>query len=297
MDHEELDPRQHAVREDLADASLRNCVTAERYADGQNVQVTRTAPLRNAPAPDAMLVSEALAGEMAQVFEVANGWAWIQLHRDNYVGYAPADTLTQSFSFTTHYVTAPKALVFPEPDLKKPPIDALYLGSELCAGEVRGDYVERAEGGFLHVRTVSPLANFADGFVSVAERFAGVPYLWGGKTAAGLDCSGLVQIAMQAAGKNCPRDSDMQMAQVGTSLGRDTTTGLLSRDDLVFWKGHVGIMTDADTLLHANVFHMEVASEPLREAVARIEADGSPVLDIRRQCVETSLIGAISSTG
>jgi cell wall-associated NlpC family hydrolase len=129
----------------------------------------------------------------------------------------------------------------------------------------------------------------------MAERFIGVPYLWGGKTAAGLDCSGLVQIAMLAAGQNCPRDSDMQMAALGTPIETNTANGLLRRGDLVFWSGHVGIMTDPESLLHANVFHMEVAREPIRGAVARIEAEGNPVIDIRRISVDAPLIDAISS--
>ena len=282
MDNTAPDPRLHAFRTDLADAALRGKIVAERYADGQNVQVLQTVPMRQSPAANAMMTTQAMQGEMGLVFEVANGWAWVQLHRDGYVGYVPADVLTHSFAFTTHYISSPTALVFPQPDLKTPPVRALYLGTELCLGAPDGAYVTCADGMFVHARTVSPLGKFAEDYVSIAERFAGVTYLWGGKTAAGLDCSGLVQVALQAVGLSCRRDSDMQMATVGQSLGTDPDAVDPQRGDLVFWAGHVGIMTDAETLLHANAYHMEVAREPLAEAVARIGADGNPVLDIRR---------------
>ncbi|MGI9405432.1 MAG: C40 family peptidase [Hyphomicrobiaceae bacterium] len=303
MTENRLDPRLHAFRPDLADATLSGQVTADRYTDGQNAQLIRTAPLRTSPAPDAMLMTEGIGGEMVQVFDVVDGWAWIQLHRDGYVGYAPADALAQSFAFTSHFITAPTALVFPQPDLKQPPIARVFLGTEVSLKGTQGDYVELMNGGFVHGRTVSPLGRFADDFVSVAERFIGVPYLWGGKTAAGLDCSGLVQIACQAADLPCPRDSDMQMSSVGQSLGASPPgPASLMRGDLLFWTGHVAILTDKDTLLHANAYHMEVVREPLMPAVERIAADTGPVTDVRRHMdhpepAEAPLIGTMTGTG
>ncbi|MGI9407237.1 MAG: C40 family peptidase [Hyphomicrobiaceae bacterium] len=299
MMENQLDPRLHAYRSDLADASLRGQVQAERYIDGQNAQLVRTAPLRRSPAPDAILQTEGMGGEMVQVFDVADGWAWIQLRRDGYVGYVPADALMQSFAFTSHYINAPTALVFPQPDIKQPPVARMFLGTEICLKGSHGDFIELANGGFVYHHCVSPIGTHVDDFVSVAERFVGVPYLWGGKTAAGLDCSGLVQITLQAAGVTCLRDTDMQQASVGTSLGVSPNPVTLMRGDFVFWAGHVGMLVDRNTLLHANAFHMEVAVEPLLQAIERIRADTGPVVDVRRNApqgktVDSPLIGAIA---
>jgi len=282
MTERNLDPRRNAFRSDLADSRLRSQVTASRYVDGQSAQLAQTTPVRRAPETSAMMISEALAGETAQVFEVDKGWAWVQLYRDSYVGYVSADALAQGITFSTHQICAPRALHFPQPDLKTPPIGCSFLGAEIALGPPDGEYISIASGGYLHARTVAPLGTKASDFASVAERFIGTTYLWGGKTANGLDCSGLVQVAMHAAGLDCPRDSDMQMAEVGLSLGSNPEATMLQRGDLVFWDGHVGIMTDPETLLHANAWHMETAREPLAQAVARIAESGSPVLDIRR---------------
>lgn len=282
MNQEKLDARQNAYRSDLADVTLRNHVQAACYVDGHSAQIAATTSVRKSPEPNAMQISQALRGETAQVFEVKDGWAWVQLQRDSYVGYIQADMLANSLTFPSHVVTSPRALLFPTPDLKTPPIGCLYMGSELSIGAPDGDYVTNITGGFIHSRTIAPVGTLAKDYVSVAERFMGTTYLWGGKTADGLDCSGLVQIAMHAAGMTCPRDSDMQMSALGTSLGTDTAPEKLQRGDLVFWDGHVGIMRDESTLLHANAWHMETAVEPFTDAVQRIGASGSPVLDIRR---------------
>jgi len=138
-----------------------------------------------------------------------------------------------------------------------------------------GDYVRIAEGGYLHQLH---LAAAEKDFVAVAEHFLGVPYVWGGKTAAGLDCSGLIQTALQAVGKAAPRDTDM----MEKALGDAVSLSGLRRSDLVFWKGHMGVMLDETRLLHANAFHMAVAIEPLAEAIARIEKVAGPVTSIKR---------------
>lgn len=282
MEQNSPDPRLNAFRSDLANAALRNQVKATSYVDGQTAQLAATAPVRKSPSHDAMLLTQGLRGETVQLFESSSGWAWVQLQRDGYVGYVPTDTLAPGISFATHVVTSPKALLFPAPDLKTPPIGCFYLGSEITLGAPDGEYISVAGGGYVHNRAVAPTMTIAHDYVSVAERFLGVPYLWGGKTADGIDCSGLVQVTMQACGKECPRDSDMQMAETGTSIGTDTRPELLRRGDLVFWDGHVGIMLDEHRLLHANAWHMETAIEPLSEAVERIEASGNAVRDVRR---------------
>ena len=139
-------------------------------------------------------------------------------------------------------------------------------------------FARTADGAFVPAQHVGALDAMEDDFVAVAERFPGTPYLWGGKTSLGIDCSGLVQIALNACGIGCPRDSDMQR----DGLGREVALSELQRGDLLFWKGHVAIARDAQTMVHANAFHMATAIEPVREALARIAASGSKLLVVKR---------------
>lgn len=283
-----LDPRLHAYRPDLADERLRGRVEAARFAPGERKRVVApTAPIRAEPYPDAPLLSEALAGEDVRVFdETAEGWAWGQLETDGYVGWFPADALGTARAEPTHCVTALRTFLYPGPDLKLPPLAALSIGSRLVLGEevvTRGTTYRRVIGvGAVAARHVSPLgAEPAGDFVAVAERFLGTPYLWGGRSSLGLDCSGLVQLSLMMAGRAAPRDSDQQEASLGTPLAGGVEAPL-GRGDLIFWRGHVGIMSDAKTLLHANAFHMEVAAEPLAAALERIAAAGSRPTSVRR---------------
>jgi cell wall-associated NlpC family hydrolase len=177
----------------------------------------------------------------------------------------------------THRVSALLATLYPAPDIMTAPLGVLPLNAAL-AGREEGPFLA-TEAGFVHLRHVVPAGTFAEDFVAVAELFLGAPYLWGGGTALGLDCSGLVQAAFHAAGRDAPRDSDMQAAEIGAPIPEGAPQ---RRGDLIFWRGHVGIMRDAATLLHANGRHMAVASEPLDEAVARIAREYGPVTARRR---------------
>jgi len=284
-----LDPRLNAFRPDLADRSLEGKVEADRFVDPVEYRVVDPiAPVRRAPSPEAALDTEALRGETVRVFEVtAEGWAWGQLAADGYVGYLPSGALDAHAEAPTHRVCAPSTLVFPGPDIKLPPLSALPLGAGVTvtgeAEDRNARYFRIAPAGAVVAQHLLPLGPPAESdFVKTAEAFLGTPYLWGGKSRAGIDCSGLVQIALEMAGIACPRDSDMQAETLGRSL--DISAGLppLRRGDLVFWKGHVGFMRDGETLLHANVFHMAVDSEPLSVAAARIAQKGPTITAIRR---------------
>jgi cell wall-associated NlpC family hydrolase len=178
-------------------------------------------------------------------------------------------------------VTALRTYVYPAANMKVPPLEALPLGAEVTV-EGDGAYMRVADHGFVYAPHLRPVSQYESDFVAVAEKFLGAPYLWGGKTALGLDCSGLVQISLAAAGIAVPRDTDIQAREVGTDVPLDEPVNL-RRGDLVFWKGHVGIMCDAVTLLHANAHHMLVAREPFTEARARILAKSfGPVIAVRR---------------
>jgi cell wall-associated NlpC family hydrolase len=278
-----LDPRRNAYRDDLAAESLRGLVTARRYAPGETRQViSPVAPVRRRPEPQSALNTEALFGELVTVYDEAEGWAWVQLAGDGYVGYVPARALSSEVHRPTHRVKALGTFVFSAPDLKAPPLMHLGLNAALAIAETSGTFARLVRGGYVPLRHIAEWGRHAADFVDVAERLIGTPYLWGGKTRLGVDCSGLVQLALQAAGRECPRDTDMQEAELGEPVAIGADLEGLARGDLVFWKGHVGIMTGSFLLLHANAHHMAVAIEPVARAAARIASIAGPITSIKR---------------
>lgn len=276
-----LDPRLHPYRSDLAAESLRGIVFAPRYAMGEPVQITAShLPLRAAPRADAPLQTEGLFGETLALYESREGWGWVQLDRDRYVGYLPLEGVSRKIVAPTHKISALRTYLYPAPDIKTPPLGQLSLNAQIAVTDEQGPFLALADGGFLYAAHAAPLDATEDDFVAVAERFAGTPYLWGGRTSLGLDCSGLVQLALEAAGIEAPRDTDMQAASLGTPI--DAEREPLARGDLVFWPGHVGIMSAPDRLLHANAHHMAVAEEDFVQACRRIAAAGHTVSQIKR---------------
>ena len=275
-----LHPRLTPARPDLAARSLEGQVTAARFVDGEPREVIEPhLPLRRSPAPDALLDTEALMGERVTVYETnEEGWAWGQLDADGYVGFMPASGLGAPGPAPTHRVSALRTLVFPTPSFKPPPIGALPMGARLAVTRSEGRFALTASGGYVPAAHLAPAATRESDFVAVAERFLGTPYMWGGKTSLGLDCSGLVQVALAACGFACPRDTDVQQ----TVVGEVAADGPRRRGDLIFWRGHVAIARDARTMIHANAFHMAVAIEPIDEAIARIRASDGEVTCVRR---------------
>ncbi len=241
------------------------------------------APLRREPRPDAPLDTEALKGERVMIYDTNDeGWAWGQLATDNYVGWLPANALGSPGAPPTHSVAALRTFVFPGPSIKLPPREALPFGARIAVACVHDRMAVTPTGGYVPAAHLVPLGVNERDFVAVAERFLGVPYLWGGKTALGLDCSGLVQIALSSCGVACPRDSDMQERALGKPAAAAGDFSDLQRGDLTFWKGHVAIVIDRGRLLHANAFHMAVVVEPIAEAIARIRSGGSEITGVRR---------------
>jgi cell wall-associated NlpC family hydrolase len=277
-----FDPRVTPARADLAAKHLEGKVTAARYVEGRVCEVIEPqAPLRREPRPDAPLDTEALKGERVTIYDTnGEGWAWGQLASDGYVGWLPDNALTRPGAAPTHKVTALRTLVFPGPSIKQPPLEALPLGARLVIARIEDRMAVTPSGGYVAAAHIALLDQNETDFVAVAERFLGTPYLWGGKTVLGLDCSGLVQVALNACGVACPRDSDMQEAALGTAVS--AVPSALSRGDLIFWKGHVAIVRDRSSLLHANAYHMAVAVELINEAVVRIRNAGSEITGIRR---------------
>jgi hypothetical protein len=276
------DPRLNAWRTDLAAASLRGRVEAARFVEGSPAQVVAAvAPLRRAPRHDAALKTEALLGEVVTVYEEREGWAWAQLKRDGYVGYMPCEAVAGAVTPVTHRVTALRTFVFPAPDIKMPPLYTLSLNAGLVVEAAEGNFLKLGSGGFVFAAHAAPAGETAPDFVAVAERFLGTPYLWGGRTSLGVDCSGLVQLALEAAGIAAPRDTDMQERAVGEPLPDPGDISALRRGDLLFWEGHVGIMADDKRLLHASAHVLQTVIEPVGKAVARIAKSTGPVRTVR----------------
>jgi cell wall-associated NlpC family hydrolase len=271
----QYDPRLTPARPDLAARHLQGQIAASAYADGHWCVVLDAAvPVRRVPAPDAMLETEALMGERVRVYETTDeGWCWGQLETDSYVGYLPANALSTAAAVPTHKVVAVRTLMFPGPSIHLTPIAAPPLGAKLSIVSEDARFAATAAGGYVPVKHLGPLDRFEADFVAVAERFLGVPYLWGGKTSLGIDCSGLVQVALAACGIAAPRDSDLQEHALAMRLPGDD----YQRGDLLFWRRHVAIVRDCETLLHANTHAMAVTIEPIADVLARVrDSHGDP---------------------
>ncbi len=277
------DPRLTPARPDLAAKYLEGRIEAKRFVTGEAFEISDSvAPLRGAPSSDAMLLTQALMGERVTIYDRnGEGFAWGQLNGDGYVGWLPDRALAKPAAAPTHKITASRTFAFPGPSIKLPPVDTLVMGAAVTVIRDDGVFAVTRGGWYLPRQHVGPIERHVDDFVAVAEQFTGTPYLWGGKSSLGIDCSGLVQVALNAAGIGCPRDSDMQQDGLGRALDA-AESKKLRRGDLMFWNGHVAIARDADTIVHANAHHMATTIESTREAVARIKAAGSEITAIKR---------------
>src|SRR5438552_2620113 len=229
----QLDPRTTPARHDLAAKHLAGVVEAQRFVEGKAYEVGASqAPVRNAPSHEATLLTEALKGERLTIYDISEeGWAWGQLAGDGYVGFLPASALGACGPPATHKVTALRTLVFPGPSIKLPPMETLSFGSQLVIARMEEPFAVTASGGHVPMLHLAPMEANETDFVAVAERFLGIPYLWGGKTSLGIDCSGLLQLALAACGIPCPRDSDMQEQALGSALACCDELGQLRRGD------------------------------------------------------------------
>jgi cell wall-associated NlpC family hydrolase len=277
------DPRTTPARADLAAKYLEGKVDAKRFVEGEVFEISDAiAPLRCAPYPDAELATQALKGERATIYDRnVEGWAWGQLNSDGYVGWLPDRALAKPPGKPTHKITALRTFAFSGPSIKLPPAETLVMGAMVTVTREDGSFAVTREGWWVPRHHVGPIDRYAPDFVAVSEQFAGTPYLWGGKSSLGIDCSGLVQVSLNSAGTGCPRDSDMQQEGLGRALD-SAEAKKLRRGDLIFWKGHVAIVRDAETIVHANAHHMATVVENTREAIARIKAAGSDITSIKR---------------
>ena len=279
------DPRVTAARRDLAALSLQGQIQAPAYSAGEPYTVlTETVDLKRAPRPDASVDTQLLYGETLVVYDDDNGWGWVQADRDRYVGYVAMSALGRAAISATHKVVVARTLVYPAADMKQPPYAAIPMDGRVCVEGVRGAFLKIRGHGFVYASHLAPLDASRRDPVDVALSLVGAPYLWGGRTYLGIDCSGLVQLAFSMAGLCLPRDTDMQ-ERLGEDIpSRDAVTGALAlqRGDLVFWRGHVALMIDATTIVHASGHQMLVCAENLDQAQKRNSNAGLEISSCKR---------------
>ncbi|WP_417319976.1 NlpC/P60 family protein [Emcibacter sp.] len=282
MSQETPDSRITPCRKDIAADFLKDTVQAEKYVPGATYQVARgLAPLYGIPDRHTPLVSQLLYGEIFTVYEEKDGWAWGQAARDNYVGYCPLDCLSPDIYDSTHHVEALSTHIYAEPDPKSEPLHHIFQMSEVCVANPAQNkgFVQLVDGNWIYATHISN--HYGTDPVAEALKLLYAPYLWGGKSCAGLDCSALIQLSFATTGVFMPRDSDQQESCIGRVLDDDD---IPQRGDVAFFPGHVGFMLDDMHLLHANAHHMRVSIDPLKDVIniVSFQTDKPPLSCIRR---------------
>lgn len=269
-----LDPRVNCYRDDLAANYLEGKIEGRRFVSGRRAQVVESGTaLRRAPDPSSPQDSQLLAGETVQVYDQADGYSWVQSESDGYVGYAESRAFGDEIAQVTHCLNVIRSFVYPEPDIKKPPLGVLTMAAQVAVIDVDQRFSRISTGGWVYSDHLQPIDTHEQDFVATALKFLETPYLWGGKGCLGIDCSGLVQIALVRSGQACPRDTYMQAKALGMEIPGENGSFSMRRGDLIYWPGHVAIVLDQEKVVHASGHHMFVTIEPWRDIDDRVRAE------------------------
>ncbi len=290
----DLDRRLNAFRPDLADARLEGRVEAAQFVEGVPACVCApSVPLLRRGEPGAAMDSQLLHGETIMVFERRSGWAWVQADSDGYVGYVAEHALAAGRPAPTHKVRAGQTVVLSDKDQVAAPLNTLSLGARVAV-EHEGDRFHRlATGGYVFAAHLMPLDEVEADWVAVAERLLGLPYLWGGRGHGGIDCSGLVQLALAQCGIAALRDSDQQAASIGEPL--PLAAAAWQYGDMLYTKGHVVIARGDGIVLHATGHRWAVIREHENAVISRLHALNLPIISARRPSA-AGKIAAISGS-
>lgn len=278
-----LDPNLNPYRADIAALALKGSVVAAKFVAPTPYQVTGgVASLRKVGAEDGEQLSQALHGDIVDIYQEVDGFGWGQMRCDGYVGWFDMVALSSPILPVTRKVATLRTYAFSDPSPKAPPHFLLSLNAQVCeTGEVENGFVHCARAGWVYSAHLAALDHKATDAVTIAEQFMHAPYQWGGVESLGLDCSGLVQTAYKAAGIELPRDSYMQ-ATCGNEVVIGSDFQGLKRGDIICWRGHVALLLDDATIIHANSHHLKVSQEPLAQASVRICALYGDIIGIRR---------------
>jgi hypothetical protein len=275
------DPRLHAYRPDLAAVSLKGEIEAAAYVEGHPGQIAvPSTALRPVPDIEAAIDTELLYGEPVTVYEEKDGWAWVRSGIDGYVGYLAADTFSYEVLQSNYQVNALRTFVYERPDLKSPTQHLLSMNSLVTTSREDEDgFTELDQGGWIYRAHLVPCGVYQVDHAEVALSFLGTPYLWGGRTSLGLDCSALVQLSLMRCGFDVPRDSDLQETALDRDVLNKWNLDDLRHGDLVYWRGHCGIWLDSENFVHANATDMAVTCQPLErllDPIAAATGDDAP---------------------
>ncbi|MCV2867625.1 C40 family peptidase [Defluviimonas sp. WL0002] len=262
----------------VAHVSLRGSVTADRFVPGEPARIA--VPLADLlAAPNGARDRQVLMGDAVLVLDRHQDHAFVRADKDGYCGYVQEAALGDARP-ATHWVSVPATHVYAAPDIKTKETSLLSLGARLSIAETGDRFARTVDGDHVLARHLLPIGKHAEDPAAIAELFLGTPYLWGGNSRSGIDCSGLAQAALLACGIPCPGDSDLQAEGVGVDIA---ATGPFRRNDLLFWKGHVAIALGQERMIHATGHYMAVVIEGIHEAIGRIAAQGGgPVIRAKR---------------
>ncbi len=279
----EFDPRITPAKPDVADWAFRDKIHARRYVHPTPYQVIRDgAPLCFTANLHARQESQLLFGEIFNVYERTGDWCWGQNMTDGYVGYVARINLTREIEEPSHVVHSLRTFCYRNPDLKDPVDRTISFGSRVRVGEEENGYSRIRGGDWIYSKHLMPIDIRVFDYVTTALTFIGQPYLWGGRSSQGVDCSALLQLALMRAGIQAPRDSDLQEKALGYPVDQAGDLSDIQEGDIIFFPGHAGIVVDNWRFLHANAFDMLVTIHGLSEVLDRAKAAGAPYTTVRR---------------